>query len=283
MIADGKIRLLQRKACVLRKHIVRMVRASKTGHLGGSCSCADIVAALYFSEMNVDSSNPTKPDRDRLILSKGHSALAQYAALAELGYFPLDELDRIKRIGAVLQGHPDLTRTPGIEANTGSLGQGLSIANGMALAARLDGMQYRIYVIIGDGEIDEGQVWEAAMFAAFHKLDLVVAILDKNGIQGMGFTKDSLDTTPLGDKWRSFGWNVIEINGHDMEQVLSALDQAKHCNGKPTIIIAETVKGKGISFAENSVGYHNVAITQEQYDTAIRELDAALAGLPCSA
>ncbi|MGO8701717.1 MAG: transketolase [Limisphaerales bacterium] len=266
------LRDLQVRACRLRQHIVRMVGVGKTGHIGGSCSCADIVAALYFGVMNVDPVRPDKPDRDRFILSKGHAALVLYAALAERGFFPLAELDRVKQLGAMLQGHPDRLKTPGVEANTGSLGQGLSMANGMALASKLDRQDYRIYVILGDGEINEGQVWEAAMFSAFRRLDNVIAILDRNGLQAMGATKVRLDTRPLDEKWRGFGWSVLEIDGHNMAQILDALGQAKERRGSPTMILANTVKGKGISFAENNPGFHNGMMTQDQYDLAQREL-----------
>jgi transketolase len=258
-----------------------MVGVGKTGHLGGSCSLAEIVAVLYFSELNIDPANPHKPDRDRFILSKGHAALIQYAALAERGYFPIEELARLKTLGSILQGHPDLTRTPGVEANTGSLGQGLSIANGIAMGARIGGQQFNIFVVVGDGEVNEGQVWEAAMFAAFHKLDRVIGILDRNGLQAMGLTRDRLDTDPLNAKWKSFGWNVIEIDGHNVDEIVSALRQAKQYNGRPTMIIARTVKGKGISFAENNPAFHNGLMTQAQFDLAIRELDAARATLSC--
>lgn len=273
------VRNLEKKATLLRKHIVRMVGVGKTGHIGGSCSAADIVAALYFSELNIDPRNPSKPDRDRFLLSKGHAALVQYAALAERGFFPLGELERVKTLGSILQGHPDLTRTPGVEANTGSLGQGLSIANGMALAGRLNGQDYRVYVILGDGEVNEGQVWEAALFAAFRRLDHVIAILDKNGLQAMGCIKDRLDTDPMVGKWRAFGWTVWDVDGHDMAQLLTALREARQAAGKPNILVARTVKGKGIPFAENNPAFHNGMMTQEQYDLALRLLDERLAGL----
>lgn len=272
---------LQRKAWVLRRRVIEMVGIGKAGHVGGSCSLAEIVAVLYFSELNIDPANPHNPDRDRFILSKGHAALIQYAALAERGYFPIEELARLKTLGSILQGHPDLTKTPGVEANTGSLGQGLSIANGIALGARKGGLGFNIFVVLGDGEINEGQVWEAAMFTAFQKLDHVIAILDRNGLQAMGPTRDRLDTDPLSAKWKSFGWNVIEIDGHDVEQIVSAIREAKEYNGKPNIIIARTVKGKGISFAENNPAFHNGIMNEEQYEKAIREIDAALATRPC--
>ncbi len=264
------IRKLEIKAAILRRHIIRMVGVGKTGHIGGSCSAADIVAALYFSELNIDPADPKKPGRDRFLLSKGHAALVQYAALAERGFFPLEELDRVKTIGSILQGHPDLTKTPGVEANTGSLGQGLSIANGMALAARMDGLDSWFYVILGDGEVNEGQVWEAAMFGAFQRLDHVIAILDKNGLQAMGRIKDRLDTDPMAEKWRGFGWDVLEIDGHDMRQIVEGLRSAQHARGRPHILIARTIKGKGVPFAENNPAFHNGMMTQEQYNLALQ-------------
>jgi transketolase len=277
MTSDVNAKDLQRIANILRRRVVEMVGIGKAGHLGGSCSLAEIVAVLYFSEMNIDPANPHKPDRDRFILSKGHAALIQYAALAELGYFPVEELARLKAPGSILQGHPDLRRTPGVEANTGSLGQGLSIANGIALGARKQGMSFNVFIVLGDGELNEGQVWEAAMFTPFHKLDHVIAILDKNRLQAMGMIKDRLDTDPLSAKWKAFGWNVIEIDGHDVEQIVPAIRQAKEYNGTPNIIIARTVKGKGISFAENNPAFHNSIMNKEQYDKALQEIDTALA------
>ncbi len=264
------IRKLEIQATILRRHIIRMVGVGKTGHIGGSCSAADIVTVLYFSELNIDPADPKKPGRDRFLLSKGHAALVQYAALAERGFFPLEELDRVKTIGSILQGHPDLTKTPGVEANTGSLGQGLSIANGMALAARMDGLGSWFYVILGDGEVNEGQVWEAAMFGAFQHLDHVIAILDKNGLQAMGCIKDRLDTDPMAEKWRGFGWDVQEIDGHDMGQIVSGLRSAKQAHGRPHILIARTIKGKGVPFAENNPAFHNGMMTQEQYELALQ-------------
>jgi transketolase len=270
---------LQEKAWIMRRHVVRMVGAGKTGHIGGSCSAAELVAALYFHILRLDPADPKKTDRDRFLLSKGHAALVQYAALAERGFFPVEELDRLKHVGAILQGHPDCRKTSGVEANTGSLGQGLSLANGMALAARLDGRTHKIWVVLGDGECDEGQVWEAAIFAAHRKLDNVVAVLDCNRLQAMGATADRLDTSPLASKWASFGWQVIEIDGHDMAQVVDAFERARAHSGSPLIVIAATVKGKGLSFAENNFTFHNGSMTAAQYATANQEIDAALAAL----
>ena len=261
----------------MRRHIVRMVGVGKAGHIGGSCSCAELVSALYFHILQLDPANPRWPERDRFLMSKGHAAIAQYAALAERGFFPLEELDRLKQLGAMLQGHPDCRKTPGIEANTGSLGQGLSLANGMALAARMDGAQHKIWVMLGDGEIDEGQIWEAAIFAAHRKLDNVVAILDRNGLQAMGRTAARLDTEPLAAKWAAFGWHVIEIDGHDMREVVAALEAARAHAGSPAIVLAHTTKGKGLSFAENNFAFHNGIMTADQRDRALAEIDAELA------
>jgi transketolase len=272
---------LQRTANVLRRHVVEMVGVGKAGHVGGSCSLAEIVAALYFSEMKIDPANPRMPNRDRFILSKGHAALIQYAALAERGYFPVAELATTKMLGSRLQGHPDLTKTPGVEANTGSLGQGLSISNGIALGGRKQGLDFNVFVVVGDGEINEGQVWEAAMFTPARKLDHVIAILDLNRLQAMGKTADRLDSSPMGAKWAAFGWNIIEIDGHNLDEVIPALRQARQYNGRPTMIIAHTVKGKGISFAENNPAYHNGIMNQEQYDKALAEIDSAIAKQPC--
>ncbi|MGI6777235.1 MAG: transketolase [Acetivibrionales bacterium] len=263
---------LKKKAKSIRLNIVKMVGPGKAGHFGGSCSIADIVAVLYFRKMKHRPDNPKWEDRDRLILSKGHAAIVQYAALAMCGYFPMDELWNLKKLGSILQGHPDMMKTPGIEANTGSLGQGLSISCGIAAGAKLDKKDYKIYCVIGDGELAEGQIWEAAMAASFYKLDNLVGILDCNKIQATGPISERFDTNPLREKWISFGWNVIEIDGHDIEQIITALDQTDETNGKPTMIIAHTVKGKGICFAENTAAFHNGIMTQEQYELAYQDL-----------
>ena len=263
---------LQAKAKLLRKDVVISVGVGVAGHIGGACSSADLVAALYFYKMKHDPKNPKMPDRDRFLLSKGHVAILQYAALAECGYFPVEALKTTKDIGSFLQGHPDVLKTPGIEAGTGSLGQGLSIGLGMAIGLRMDGRSSKMYVLCGDGELDEGQIWEAAMAAGALHMDNLVAIVDKNNLQATGRIVDRLDSNPLPEKWKSFGWNVIEIDGHNMEEILTALDTADTVHGQPTVIIAHTVKGKGISFAENVVGFHNGTLTQELYDQAISEL-----------
>lgn len=263
---------LEGMAKVLRRDVVISIGVGVAGHIGGSNSAADIVAALYFYKMKHDPKNPRMEDRDRFLLSKGHVAILQYAALAEAGYFPVEDLKTTKEIGSYLQGHPDVLKTPGIEAGTGSLGQGLSIGLGMALGLKADQSDRKVYVLIGDGELAEGQIWEAAMAAGSFKTDNLVAIVDKNGLQAQGKIVDRMDSNPIIPKWESFGWNVIEIDGHNMEEILTALDAADEVKGKPTVIVANTVKGKGVSFAENVVGFHNGMLTEETYEQALEEL-----------
>ena len=264
-------------ATKIRQDVVMMIGPDgHVGHLGGSCSSAELVAALYGKWMRHDPQNPKWEDRDKLVFSKGHACIAQYAALCEYGYFDRMELPKLKTIGAMLQGHPDRNKTPGIEANTGSLGQGLSICNGMGLAAKLDKKDTRIYCILGDGELAEGQVWEAAMTSVVYKLDNVTAIVDHNGLQATGPVTERFDLAPIADKWAGFGWNVICIDGHDLDAIDNALSLAAATKEKPTVIIAETVKGKGISFAENVVGFHNGALTAQQYGQACAELAETL-------
>ena len=263
---------LKKKAQQLRKDVITCIGVGVAGHVGGSCSSADILAALYFHKMKHDPQNPKMVDRDRFLLSKGHIAVLQYAALAEAGYFPVEDLKTTKEIGSYLQGHPDVIKTPGIEAGTGSLGQGLSIGLGMALGLKLDNIDRKVYVLLGDGELAEGQNWEAAMAAKAFKADNLVAIVDHNKLQANGKIVDRFDALPLIPKWESFGWNVFEIDGHDMEEILTALDKADTVKGKPTVIVANTVKGKGVSFAENVVGYHNGILTEETYKQALQEL-----------
>lgn len=256
----------------IRFNIVSMIGPEKAGHLGGSCSIADVAAVLYFYKMKHDPADPGLPDRDRFLLSKGHSALVQYSALAEAGYFPKEELLKLKKLGSKLQGHPDMNKVPGVEANTGSLGQGLSIAAGMAAAGKIDKLDYKVYTIVGDGELAEGQIWEAAMAASVYKLDNLVAILDRNRLQATGTVVERFNTNPLKEKWEAFGWEVLECNGHDIENLIKTLDKADDIKGKPVLIIANTIKGKGVSFAENVVGFHNGAMTVEQYQQALKEL-----------
>lgn len=263
---------LTSQAREIRQDIVSMLGNSKSGHPGGSLSAADIVTALYFHEMNIDPQNPGWPDRDKFVLSKGHAAPVLYAALARRGYFPVEELSTLRKVDSRLQGHPSMKHLPGVEMSTGSLGQGLAAANGMALAARLDGLTSRVYVVLGDGEIQEGQVWEAAMAAAHYKVDNLVAFLDHNGLQIDGPTTEVMSPEPVADKWRAFGWHVEAIDGHDMAAIIEALQKAKAVKGKPTMIIAETVKGKGVSFMENQCEWHGTAPSSEQVEKALGDL-----------
>lgn len=265
---EKEIRELRRIAATLRANLIEMIPPGKVGHLGGSSSIMDIVAALYFKHMNVFD-DPKDPRRDRCIFSKGHAVLAQYAAFAELGYVSHEDLHKVKTLDGTLQGHPDMDHTPGIEAVTGSLGQGLSVALGMALGLRLDGSASRVYCVVGDGEMDEGQIWEAAMAGAAFGADNLVAIVDLNRVQATDVTDKVMPEGDVPGKWAAFGWNVIEIDGHDFVQILGALDAARDCKGKPTAIIANTVKGKGFPFAEGKAAYHNAAMNEEEYALAI--------------
>lgn len=264
---------LRNKASALRRHIIRMIHGSGTaGHYGGSLSCVEILVCLFFRHMNHRPGEPHWPDRDRFVLSKGHAAPALYAALAEAGYFPLEHLDTFKRCGSILQGHPDMLLTPGVEMSTGSLGQGLSAALGMALAARLDGRRSRVYALLGDGELDEGSVWEAAMAAAHHRVDNLAAILDRNNLQVSGPTESSMRLEPVADKWRAFGWEIFTVDGHDPQALLEALQQAGKVKGQPSFIIARTVKGKGIPALEGKTGGHSCTLTEEQFAEAMERL-----------
>ena len=260
----------------IRRGVIEGTHAAKSGHPGGSLSISDILAYLYFEEMNVDPKNPTDPDRDRFVLSKGHTAPALYAALALKGYFPTDEIKKLRQADSFLQGHPDMKHTPGIDMSTGSLGLGISAACGMALAGKIDKKSYRVYTAVGDGESEEGQVWEACMFAAHHKLDNLCVIVDWNGLQIDGSVVEVMNPTPHDKKLEAFGFNVIVIDGHDFDQIEKAFAAAEACVGKPTAIIAKTVKGKGVSFMEDQVGWHGSAPNDEQYAQAIAELNAAL-------
>jgi transketolase len=278
-MADAKvITEIKSMALKLRYDLLEMIGIGVAGHLGGSSSLAETAAALYFHKMNFSAGKLKDPDRDRLILSKGHAALIQYAALCELGCFPREELKSVKTLNGLLQGHPDLT-IPGVEAVTGSLGQGLSISLGMALALRLNKSPARVYVIMGDGEQSEGQLWEAAMAAANFKVDNLTAFLDWNKVQATGPTKDVFAIPDLDKKWDAFGWNVISAEGHDPAQILEAIEKAGSVKGRPSIIILNTVKGKGFSFAEGNAAFHNGIMTEELYKQAFAELDAAKAGL----
>ncbi|TCL61784.1 transketolase [Hydrogenispora ethanolica] len=267
-------KMLQEKAAAIRMAIVKMIGPNQVGHFGGSLSVTDILAVLYFHKMTYDATDPSLPGRDRLILSKAHAAPAQYATLALAGFFPLQELQSLKKLGSRLQGHPDFRRLPGIEANTGSLGQGLSMGVGMALAKRLKKEAGRVYVILGDGELQEGQVWEAAMAAANYKLDRLTAIVDHNKLQATDAIAKRMQLGDLRSKWSSFGWEVIEADGHDVHELCAALDKAESNSGCPSVMIAHTTKGKGISFMENVPKYHNGMMSQDQYEQALRELQA---------
>ncbi|MDO4260733.1 MAG: transketolase [Eubacteriales bacterium] len=262
---------LKSKGNLLRKDCIHCIGVGVAGHVGGSCSSADLLAALYFYKLKYDPKNPEWEGRDYFLLSKGHVAILQYAALAEAGFFPLSDLTHCKDVGFYLQGHPHLG-IPGIEADTGSLGQGLSLGLGIALGLQMDDKSNRVYVLIGDGEQNEGQIWEAAMAAGAKKTDRLCAVIDCNRLQAQGLTAERLNISPIADKWKAFGWNVLEIDGHNMEEILTALDRAETFKGKPTAIIAHTTKGKGISFAENQVGYHNSPLTKELYEQALAEL-----------
>lgn len=274
-INDSFIRELEERARVVRADIIRMIARAGSGHPGGSLSVADILTALYFTRLNHRPKDPRWADRDRLILSKGHAAPALYAVLGECGYFPKGEFLKLRRFGAMLQGHPDATRVPGVETSTGSLGQGISVGVGMALAGRLDARSYRVYVCLGDGELEEGEVWEAAMAAAHYRLDRLCAIVDFNGLQIDGRVQDTLNPEPIPAKWAAFGWDVREIDGHDFRQIVAALDWAAEKKDRPSAIIARTVKGKGVSFMEAQVNWHGVAPTADEAKRALAELGEA--------
>jgi transketolase len=265
---------LQSIAKRVRRAIIEMTGAAKSGHPGGSLSAVEILVQLYFDWMNIDPKNPRKPDRDRVILSKGHAAPVLYAVMAEAGYdeTPIDQLNTLRKLGSVYQGHPDVRYIKALEASTGSLGEGLSIGLGMGLADRLDGRPNRTYVMLGDGEIQEGQVWEAAMAAAFHKVDNVICIVDYNGIQLDGFVKDIMDVAPVAEKFRAFGWHAIDLDGHDFPAVRRALEEADATKGRPTCLVAHTVKGKGVSFMENNPKFHGSAPTADEVKLALQEL-----------
>jgi transketolase len=272
VLNESEIQELEKKAKEIRKWIIKMLTEAGSGHPGGSLSCADIITALYFKVMKHRPNEPKWEDRDRFVLSKGHSCPALYAALALCGYFSTDELMRLRKIDSFLQGHTDMLATPGIEMSTGSLGQGLSVAGGMALAGKLSKKNFTVYVVLGDGEIQEGQIWEAAMACAHYKLDNICAFLDYNKLQIDGPVAEVMAIEPVVDKFNAFGWHVIEIDGHDMKQIIQATYEAKNISGKPTIIIAHTIKGKGVSFMEGKVNYHGVAPTKDEEKRALLEL-----------
>ncbi len=263
---------LAERSKVIRRHIIRMLARAGSGHPGSSLSTVELLVALYYNKLRHNPQLPAWPDRDRFILSKGHACPALYAILAELDYFPLEKLDTLRQFGSILQGHPCMKTTPGIEISGGSLGQGLSVGLGIALAAKLDKKDYRTYVMLGDGEIEEGQIWEAAMAASHYKADNLCAILDQNGLQIDGFIHEIMSSHPIPDKWRGFGWHVMEIDGHDFKAILNAYDEAEKVKGQPTIIVAKTVKGKGVSFMENQVDWHGKAPSKEEAERALAEL-----------
>lgn len=266
---------LQKQALEIRKSVLDAVHSAKAGHPGGSLSAADILTYLYFEEMNIEPKNPKKEDRDRFVLSKGHSAPALYAVLAHRGYFPVEDLLTLRKIDSYLQGHPDMKNIPGVDMTTGSLGQGISAGLGMALAGKMKNADYRVYVMCGDGEIQEGQVWEAAMFAGFHKLDNLCVIVDNNNLQIDGSVEEICSPYPIDKKFEGFNFHTISIDGHNFEQIRAAFEEAKTVKGMPTVIIAKTVKGKGVSFMENNYKWHGTAPNDEKYVAAMEELGKA--------
>ncbi|ADL08438.1 transketolase [Thermosediminibacter oceani] len=272
-ITREKVEELTAIARRVRRHIIDMTSEAGSGHPGGSLSCGDILVALYFHVMKVDPQNPDWPERDRLVLSKGHAAPALYAVLAEKGYFPVEELLTLRKINSRLQGHPDMKKTPGVDMTTGSLGQGLSAANGMAIAAKLDGKDYRVYAVLGDGELQEGQVWEAAMAASHYKLDNLTAFVDHNGLQIDGPIAEVMSPEIIQDKFRAFGWNVVDVDGHDFEDIIRGIEEAVNTKGRPTVIVAKTVKGKGVPFMENQVDWHGKAPSRQQAEEALKALE----------
>lgn len=269
------IKKLQEKAKEVKIGIIEAVYSNKSGHPGGSLSIADIMTVLYFNQMNINEENPRWEDRDRLVLSKGHCSPALYSCLANRGFFEVDKLKTFRNINSFLQGHPDMNKVPGVDMTSGSLGQGLSLANGMAIAGKLDNKNYRVYCILGDGEIEEGQVWEAAMASNKYKLDNLCVIVDNNNLQIDGEIEEVMSSYPIDEKFKSFGFQVINIDGHDIQKIIDAFDVAKNIKNKPTCIIAKTIKGKGVSFMENQVIWHGKAPNEEQYKMAIKELGGA--------
>ena len=273
VFSSSSIKQMEEIAKRLRRHIITMTGKAGSGHPGGSLSAAEIVTALYFRLLRHKPSDPQWSDRDRFILSKGHAAPLLYATLAECGYFPLDELSTLRQLDSRLQGHTDRTVTPGVEMSAGALGQGLSFAIGIALAGRLNSQKHRVYVLLGDGECDEGQIWEGAMAAAHFKVDNLTAIVDNNGQQIDGWNRDVMNLDPFNKKWQAFGWHVIEVDGHDFTQLIDAFNQAKVIKGQPTVIIAHTIKGKGVSFMENNPHFHGKAPNAEEVKIALKELE----------
>ncbi len=279
MASVAHLNELEKKAWRVRLELVKMFSFGKAHHFGGSLSCAEIVSALFFYKMNYSAKNMNAPERDRFIMSKGHSVPAQYVALSMLGIIPQGELMTLKTLGSRLQGHPDMHKTPGIEAPTGSLGMGLSYANGIAMAGRLDGLRFNIYLLLGDGELQEGQVWEAAMNTVHRKLNNICLVVDRNKFQGQGEVDRLKGIEPLKEKWRAFGWETFQVDGHNMKQICDVLDKFDGANSKPFVIIADTIKGKGVSFLENTYKYHNASLSEQEYCQAIEELQRTIANL----
>lgn len=269
---EDKIKFLEQKANELRKNIIAMIYKAQSGHPGGSLSLADIVTVLYYDEMNINSENPNWEERDRFILSKGHTCPVLYAVLAMKGYFNIDILWTLRKLGSILQGHPDMKKVPGVDMTTGSLGQGLSVGVGMAIGAKANNLHSRIFVALGDGETNEGQVWEAAMTAVKYKLDNLIAIIDKNNLQNDNYTSEVMPMENMDKRWKAFGWEVLEVDGHNIGELLDAFDKAKSLKGKPICVIANTVKGKGVSFMENVCNWHGMPPDDEQYEIAMNEL-----------
>lgn len=273
-----QIECLRKTADNIRLSVIHGTYNAASGHPGGSLSISDLLAYLYFEEMNIDPTRPNMPERDRLVLSKGHAAPALYGALAERGYFPKEDINSLRKIDSYLQGHPDMKGTPGVDMSTGSLGQGISCACGMALSGKLSGADYRVFAILGDGELGEGQVWEAAMFAAHYKLSNLCAFIDLNGLQIDGSTAQVMNSAPVDEKFRAFGWNVLVIDGHDFEAIEGACKAARECTDKPTAVIMNTVKGKGVSYMEGKVNWHGAAPKGEDYENAVSEISARICG-----
>ena len=270
------IKRLQEKAKEVRKGIIEAVYSNKSGHPGGSLSIADIMTVLYFNQMNIDEKNPKWEDRDRLVLYKGHCSPALYSCLANRGFFDVEKLKTFRNINSNLQGHPDMNKVPGVDISSGSLGQGLSCANGMAIAGKMDNKNYRVYCILGDGELEEGQIWEAAMTSSKNKLDNLCVIVDNNNLQIDGTIEEVMSSYPIDEKFKSFGFQVINIDGHNIQEIIDAFDVAKNVKDKPTCIIAKTIKGKGVSYMENDVKWHGIAPNEEQYQLAMKELGGAI-------
>ena len=273
---------LMKTACKVRMGVIEGTFNAKSGHPGGSLSISDLLTYLYFAKLNVDPKNPDFEDRDRFVLSKGHTAPALYGTLAERGFFPVEDVATLRKIDSYLQGHPDMKNIPGVDMSTGSLGQGVSVAGGMALSAKLDKKDYRVYAILGDGELEEGQVWEQAMFAPHYNLDNLTIFVDFNGLQIDGDITKVMNPTPIDKKFEAFGWNVIVCDAHNFDELLDAINKAKACKGKPTAVIMKSVKGKNVSFMENNAAWHGSAPNEEQYNQAIAELDAILSELEAS-